>query len=96
MKTPEFKTEADVKAAVKKLLVGAGWYYWMPPAAAYGRSGISDFHAIKDGVFLAIETKFGNNKPTPMQVQFLGHISAHGGRTLVINEKNLDDLVKLL
>jgi len=92
----EFKSEAHVKAAVKKLLTDAGWFYWMPPSNAYGRSGISDFHALKAGQFLAIETKFGSNKPTAQQAQFLENVALHDGWYLVVNEKNLDALAELL
>lgn len=90
------KNEAGVKAAVKKLLADAEWFYWMPPSNAYGRSGISDFHALKAGQFLAIETKFGSNAPTPMQKQFLDAVALQDGLYLVVNEKNLDELKELL
>lgn len=92
----EFKSEAHVKAAVKKLLTDAEWFWWMPPSNAYGRSGISDFHALKAGQFLAIETKFGSNTPTAMQVEFLKSVAVHDGWYLVVNEKNLDVLDELL
>ena len=92
----EFKSEAHVKAAIKKLLTDAGWFWWMPPANAYGRAGISDFHALKDGRFLAIEAKFGSNTPTAMQIEFLKSVALHDGRYLVVNEKNLDALDELL
>ena len=88
--------EAGVKREVRKLLDKHGWYHWMPPANAYGRSGISDFNAVKDGRFLAIETKFGSNKPTPMQVRFMDAITAHGGIAVTITEKTLDNLDHVL
>lgn len=88
--------EAGVKREVKKLLDKHGWYYWMPPSNAYGRSGISDFHALKAGQFLAIETKFGSNTPTAQQAQFLENVALHDGWYLVVNEKNLDALAELL
>ena len=90
------KNEAGVKAAVKKLLTDAGWFYCMPPSNAYGRSGISDFHALKAGQFLAIETKFGSNAPTTIQKQFLDAVALYDGWYLVVNEKNLDVLDELL
>lgn len=84
------KNEKDVKKKVKALLDKHGWFYWMPPANAYGRSGISDFNVIKAGVFLAIETKFGPNKPTAMQTAFLNSINAEGGFGFVVNDNNLN------
>lgn len=89
--------EKDVKEEVKKLLTKHGWYYWMPPANAFGRGGISDFHALRNGVFLAIETKAGmrltgRHAPTVLQVRFIKAIRENGGRAMVVNESNLDRL----
>ena len=88
--------EEGVKRAVKKLLVQYGWFFWMPPANAFGRSGISDFHALRKGKFLAIETKYGYNKPTALQQQFLRDVTIHDGHVLVVNENNLDALEDFL
>lgn len=88
--------EAGVKREVKKLLTKHGWYYWMPSANAFGTSGIADFNAVRSGKFLAIETKFGSNKPTPLQRRYLEQVAAHGGLTMVVNERNLDKLEELL
>lgn len=88
--------EAGVKREVKRLLKKYGWFYWMPPANTFGRAGIADFNAIRKGVFLAIETKFGGNKPTPLQRQFLDSITAHEGLAMVVTERNLDELEQVL
>ena len=82
----EITSEADVKREVRKLLTKYNWYYWMPPANGYGKSGISDFHALKNGKFLAIETKYGSNTPTVLQNKFLADIEAAGGWVLVVND----------
>jgi hypothetical protein len=84
-----YTKEAHVKDDVKALLDKYGWFWFMPPANAYGKSGISDFIAVKTGTFMAIETKFGTNKPTPMQIGFLNSIRAADGFAFVINEKNI-------
>jgi hypothetical protein len=86
------RNEKDVKAQVKKILNRHNWFYWMPPANAYGRSGISDFNAVWAGTFMVIETKFGSNKPTPMQVAFLNSIRAEKGFAFIVNETNLEAL----
>lgn len=86
------KNERDVKAKVKKLLDQHGYFWFMPPANAYGKSGIADILAIKAGVFLAIETKFGSNKPTALQNAFLESIRAESGFGFVVNEKTIDQL----
>lgn len=82
--------EKIVKAKVKKLLTTHGWFWWMIPANGYGKSGVSDFHAIKNGVFLAIETKSGTNKPTPMQKGFLESINSESAFGFVVNEETLE------
>ena len=84
-----YTNEADVKKRVKKLLEQHKWFWWMPPANGFGRTGIADFNALRDGVFIAVETKFGKNKPTPMQVGFLESVQAESGMSFVVNEQNI-------
>lgn len=83
-------SEKDVKSEVKKLLDIHKWFWWMPPANAYGKIGISDFHALRNGVFMVVETKYGSNTPTIMQKGFLSSIHASGGFSFVVNEVNLE------
>lgn len=90
------KNEKDVKAKVKKLLDKHQWFWWMPPANGFGQTGISDFNAVKDGVFMAIETKFGSNKPTALQRAFSESINAASCFAFVVNDKNLDALDSFL
>jgi hypothetical protein len=85
----EMRLERDVKDAVKKMLTEHGWFWWMPPSNAFGRTGIADINAVKDGLFLAIETKLGTRKPTPMQLRFLKDVREHGGYGFVVNEERL-------
>jgi Holliday junction resolvase len=88
--------EKDVKRKVAKILHQHGWFHWMPPANAYGRSGVSDFHALRRGKFLAVETKVGKNQPTVLQDKFLNQVKVSGGKALVVNEKNLDWFEKMV
>ena len=83
-----FASEADVKRAVKKILEELGCFYFMPPSGAFGRTGISDFIGLKNGKFFAIETKFGRNMPTPMQLRFGEHVTEHGGLFMWVNDTN--------
>lgn len=92
----QFVNEGDVKAEVKKLLKARGWMFWMPPANGYGRTGIADIHALRGGTYLAIETKFGGNVPTPMQVEFLRGVETHGGIAMVVDETTLPMLLQWL
>lgn len=91
---PEFRNESDVKREVKKLLKKHKWFYWMPPANAFGTVGAPDFQAIRNGVFLGVETKYKKNKPTGPQRAFGQSILAEGGFSFVVNEELLPVLAR--
>jgi hypothetical protein len=82
------RRERDVKAEVKKIFDRHKWFWFCPPANAYGKSGISDFLAIRDGIFMAVETKF-DDQPTALQQGFLSSIAAETGFAFVVDEKRL-------
>lgn len=84
------KSEKDVKKRVKAIFDKHGYFWWSPPANAYGKSGISDIHGIKAGVFIVVETKFGGNKATANQIGFLNSISAEAGYAFVVDETTVD------
>lgn len=86
------KNEKGVKELVKALLNAHGWFTWMPGANGYGAQGVPDHLALKDGVFLAVEAKFGSNKPKATQKAFAAHIIANDGFAFCVNEKNIDHL----
>ena len=92
----KIKDEKGVKTLIKRLLDFHGYYHWMPAANGYGTSGVSDHNAIKAGVFLVIEAKFGYNKPKPLQKQFAMHIMANDAYAFCVNEKNIDHLAWFL
>lgn len=95
MATPEKK----VKDKVKAVLESEGVYFFMPPANGFGRSGVPDIVACVNGLFLAIETKAGTNKPTALQVRELEAIRRNNGVAVVVNEENWDmvrDMVRRL
>lgn len=85
-----YTSEKDVKKTVKELLNRNGWFWWMPPANGFGKVGVSDFNALKSGVFLAVETKFGGNKPTVQQKAYLQSIHAAGGIAFIVDEKTVE------
>jgi hypothetical protein len=84
--------EADVKKDVKAVLDKHGWYWWMPPSNMYSKVGISDFHAIKNRLFMAVETKRGASKPTPNQIAFLQQMRDGGHFAFVVNESRVKHL----
>jgi hypothetical protein len=90
------QNEKDVKRKVKAILDKHRWFWWMPPANAYGKGGVSDFIALKTGTFMGIETKFGTNKPTAMQIAFLNSVRAEDGFGFVVTDKNYEYLNQFL
>ena len=89
MAVKTFRIEKDVKREVKNLLDKHKWFWWMPPANAYGRSGISDFHALRGGIFMVIETKLAPNVPTAQQYGFIDSIETEGAFAFVVNQHNV-------
>ena len=89
-------SEKKVKTLVKQLLDHYGWFHWMPPGNGYGTVGVHDHNAIKDGVFLTVESKYGKNKPSAMQCAFAAQIIANDAFSFCVNERNIDHLAMWL
>ena len=49
-----------------------------------------------NGRFIGIECKAGKGKTTALQEKNLNAITQAGGLSIVVNEKNVDDLLMLL
>jgi len=82
--------EEDVKKGIKRVLDKHNMFWFMPPGNGYGKKGVSDFIAIKAGVFFAIEAKKSpKEKPTPLQRAFLTSISAEDGYGFVVDTEKL-------
>ena len=92
MITPESK----VKKRVKEVLKNLGAYYVMPVTSGYGNSGAPDFLVCHKGRFIGIECKAGKGKTTALQDKNLDLIRQSGGLALVINEENVEQLIKLI
>ena len=90
--TPEAKVKKKVVDVIKKY----GAYYFFPATGGYGRSGVPDIVCCYRGVFIAIECKAGNNKPTPLQEAEMDKIKKAQGFVLVVNETNIVDVEVLL
>ena len=88
--------EGKVKKQVKALLAEFGAYYNMPVTGGFGKQGGLDFNCCVNGYFLAIETKAGNNKLTPLQLAAIDQIRAAGGVAVCINEDLIPYLRGLL
>jgi len=90
--TPEAKVKKKVVDVIKK----NGAYYFFPATGGFGRSGVPDIVCCHRGVFIGIECKAGNNKPTPLQEAEMAKIRKAQGFTLVVNEDNIGDVDNLL
>ena len=88
--------EGKVKLRVKLLLTSINAYYFLPATHGYGSSGIPDIVACINGRFVGIECKAGKGKTTALQEKNLNAITQAGGLSIVVNEKNVDDLLMLL
>lgn len=88
--------EAKVKKKVREILKDLNAYYVMPLTGGYGNSGAPDFLACLNGRFIGIECKAGKGVPTALQLKNLDQIRSCGGKALIINESNVDQLKSFL
>lgn len=92
----KFKKEADVKRAIRRIFDHYGWFHWMPAANGFGQQGVSDHLALKDGVFVVVEAKFGTNKPRPTQKAFAAQVLANDAYAFCVTDRSIDHLVWFL
>jgi hypothetical protein len=89
-------TEYHIKREVKRILTDTGWTYWMPSANTFGRSGVSDFLAMKrPKLFMAIETKY-DDVATVLQHKFLTDVYEAGHYAFLVDETNVNELREIL
>lgn len=88
--------EGKVKKKVRTILDLLGAYYVMPVTNGFGNSGAPDYLVCYKGVFVGIECKAGENKPTALQLKNLDQIIEAGGQSFVVNESNVGKLTQLL
>ena len=86
--TPEGKVKDRVKAILKR----RGVWYCMPRGQTYGRAGIPDFLCCHKGRFIAVETKAGRGRATPLQMKELKDLFRHQGIVLIVREDGMDEL----
>lgn len=84
----KFKTEKSIKEGTKKLLKENNIFFFMPSASVYGRAGVADFICCMNGRFVAIETKSGTNKQTPLQRRFQDAVESAGGMYFLIRTES--------
>jgi len=87
-----YEKEAHVKQDVIEILKELGILYHMPSASGFGRVGVSDFVCCAYGRYLEIETKFGRNKQTEMQLAWMAKVQKHKGTYMVVDEHSIQYL----
>lgn len=88
--------EGKVKRRVTKILQKFGAYYFSPVTGGFGRSGVPDIVVCYQGVFIGIECKAGDNKPTALQLKNLEDIHTNGGWGMIVNEDTAEDVEAVL
>ena len=88
--------ESRIKKLIKLILTERGVVYCMPATYGLGCSGVSDFVACHRGVFISIEAKAGKGTTTALQDKWLERIRTAGGKAIVVNGDNLEELKDML
>jgi Holliday junction resolvase len=83
-------TEKWVKKQVTLKLKEMGAYYFFPVASGFMSSGVPDIVACWKGNFLGIECKANGNRPTALQIKNLVDIEKAGGKSILIDETNVE------
>lgn len=59
----------------------------------FTRQGVPDLLICYDGIFISIEVKVGDNKPTPIQIEMMRRIEEdYQGIAFWVNETNWEEL----
>ena len=90
--TPEKKVKMKVVAILKEV----GAYYFYPVTGGYGASGVPDIVGCYNGKFFAVECKAGKGKTTALQDKNINEIRKQGGKAIVVNEDNIEDVRRLI
>jgi Holliday junction resolvase len=71
-------------------------FIFTPMTGGYGRSGVPDIVGCYKGHFFAIECKAGKGTTTALQDKNIKEIEKAGGRVIVVNENNLEEVRLML
>lgn len=80
-------TQAETKQVrdpIAKWLSSEGWRVWRNAIGPYSELGICDLMALKDGKFIAIETKLPGKKATAVQERFLNEMQKHNAALAIV------------
>ncbi len=83
--TPERRVKKKVTDLLKSYGDSVYWFY--PVAGGFSATGVPDIVICANGLFLGVECKAGNNKPTELQQRNLERIDKAGGVAIVVRDE---------
>lgn len=88
-------SESKLQTKSIKLLQSAGWYVIRIIAAS--KAGVSDLVCCDpQGLFVAIEIKFGNNKPSKLQWYNIEEIKKRKGLAYIVYDiEKIKEIIKI-
>lgn len=88
--------EKTFENKIKKFLKKKGCWVLKTWSNGVQRSGIPDLLVCCNGVFLGIEVKAENGKPTELQLWNIEEIKKSGGLAMVLYPKDFENFKKLI
>ena len=85
--------ETALKQVCIRMLALQGWASWAIPASNYGKNGLPDRIAIKDGCHVWLEFKAGKRQLTQPQIARIAELEAAGAKVLVV--RSVEDVMGL-
>lgn len=82
-KTKQTKLEKKIQRDIATYLKSKKFHVDVITKGLYGKNGIADIIACKDGHYIAIEVKRPGNKPTPLQERWILDVQDAGGIAFV-------------
>lgn len=88
--------EKDIENKVKKCLQKNNVWFFKVHGGQFQNAGVPDLIVCLNGLFFGFEIKRYPNKLTPLQIGVMKLILKSNGYYLVIDQYNVDQLVKLI
>ena len=88
--------EKKFENKVKKYLSSIDAYYFKVWGGGFQQSGIPDVICCKNGIFIGIELKSSNGKPTELQKYNIKQINKNGGIGIILFPEGFDEFKNLM
>lgn len=89
------QSETNYQKKIKQLLDERGCYHEVIWGGGFQASGIPDILGVYRGIYLGLELKVGNNKPSPLQLAKVKLIRRSGGIGAILWD-NIEPLEQIL